>query len=106
VDTPPDGSKFVLADIEVLPLQPAEPRAKRLVKSFKTDWSAMTAYSRKLGEQGERFVLELERRRLLLYSKFGRRLPQLFLGKLQQQTKRVPVRRYRMSADSALCACP
>jgi hypothetical protein len=38
------------------------PKGKaRLVK---TDWGAVNAYSRKLGEQGERFVLELERRRL------------------------------------------
>jgi len=64
VDAPPDGSKFVMADIEVPPPQPTEARRKSPIKAFKTDWGAVTAHSRKLGEQGERFVLELERRRL------------------------------------------
>jgi hypothetical protein len=34
------------------------------VKAFKVDWAVVRAHSRKLGEQGELFVLELERRRL------------------------------------------
>jgi hypothetical protein len=64
VDTPPDGARFVLADIEVRPPRPVERGAKRPVKPVKTDWSVVTAHSRKLGEQGERFVLDLECRRL------------------------------------------
>ena len=40
------------------------------------------------------------------YSEFGWRLPQLLLSKLQQQTKSVPVRRYRVRADAALCDQP
>lgn len=63
-DASPDGSRFVLAEIEVPPPQPAESRRQQPVKPFKTDWSAVTAHSRKLGEQGERFVFDLERRRL------------------------------------------
>ena len=63
VDAPPNGAQYVLADIEVPPPKP-KLSEKRQAKSVKTDWGAVTAYSRDLGRQGEKFVLDLERRRL------------------------------------------
>jgi hypothetical protein len=65
VDAPPDGSQFKLQDIEVPPPPPPPAAGRSTVKPAKVDWSEVNAYSRKLGEQGERFVLDLEKRRLL-----------------------------------------
>jgi hypothetical protein len=64
VDPPPDGSQFELQSIEVPPPQPVLGAGRSAAKPLKTDWSAVNVYSQKLGEQGERFVLDLEKRRL------------------------------------------
>jgi hypothetical protein len=64
VDSPPDGSLFKLQDIEMPPPPPPPNAGRSTVKPAKVDWSEANAYSRKLGEQGEQFVLDLERRRL------------------------------------------
>lgn len=64
IESPPDGSKFVLAEIEVQPPLPVERGGKRPGKPVKTDWGAAGASSRKLGKQGEKFVFDLECRRL------------------------------------------
>jgi hypothetical protein len=53
LSSPPDGSSFALADIEVSPPEPTDrkPLPTR-AKPVKTDWAAANAYSCKLGEQG------------------------------------------------------
>ena len=68
VQDPPDGSQFRIADIEVSPpvvttqkvgTVGLEPIGRR------TDWERADAISRKLGKQGEQFVLDLEKRHLI-----------------------------------------
>jgi hypothetical protein len=69
VNAPPDGSKMRIAEIEVPPPESASrdlnnhklPRIGR-----KTDWAGNDAANRKLGEQGEQFVFDLERHHLNL----------------------------------------
>lgn len=68
VATPPDGSKFRLTDIEVAPPKGAS-KASQHTKEIqghagKTDWALADAQNRKLGEQGEKFVFDLEVRHL------------------------------------------
>lgn len=64
VVSPPDGSQFTLSQIEVPPPTAPAQNQKHGGKPAKIDWAVATASSRKLGEQGEKFVRDFEQRRL------------------------------------------
>jgi hypothetical protein len=65
VDSPPDGALFRFADIEDEPPSSyPTTSAKRRARCVDVDWATVTAESRRLGEQGERFVRDMELRRL------------------------------------------
>lgn len=64
VESPPAGTQFTLAEIEVPPPEPVSRPASRTGKLRKVDWLAISAQSIQLGKQGEQFVLDLEKTRL------------------------------------------
>jgi hypothetical protein len=62
--TPPPADVFVTAPALVVPSDPVPPRLRRLVRKF--DPVERDHRNRSLGKAGERFVVDLERRRLAM----------------------------------------